>query len=70
LAVDDWALEKLLTFDADAADLEDGGDDEPDACKGRGDSAGAGERERPEGLSKRWRLSRGETTSLWTSGMH
>jgi hypothetical protein len=31
LAVDDWALEKLLTFDADAADLEDGGDDEPDA---------------------------------------
>ena len=31
LAVDDWALERLLIFDADAADLEDGGDDEPDA---------------------------------------
>jgi hypothetical protein len=31
LAVDDWALEKLLTFDAEATDLEDGGDDEPDA---------------------------------------
>ena len=31
LAVDDWTLEKLLIFDADAADLEDGGDDEPDA---------------------------------------
>jgi hypothetical protein len=31
LAVDDWTLERLLTFDADAAELEDGGDDEPDA---------------------------------------
>jgi hypothetical protein len=31
LPVDDWVLEKLMTFDADAADLEDGGDDEPDA---------------------------------------
>jgi hypothetical protein len=31
LAVDDWTMEKLLTFDADAAELEDGGDDEPDA---------------------------------------
>jgi hypothetical protein len=31
LAVDDWALERLLTFDADAADLEDGVDEEPDA---------------------------------------
>ena len=31
LAVDDRALERLMTFDADAADLEDGGDDEPDA---------------------------------------
>jgi hypothetical protein len=29
LAVDDWGLERFLTFDADAADLEDGGDDEP-----------------------------------------
>jgi hypothetical protein len=29
LAVDDCVLEKLMTFDADAADLEDGGDDEP-----------------------------------------
>lgn len=28
LAVDDWVLEKLLTFDAEAADLEDGGDAE------------------------------------------
>jgi hypothetical protein len=31
LAVHDWALERLLTFDADAADLEQGGDDELDA---------------------------------------
>ena len=30
LAVDDWALEKLLTFDADAADLEPEPDDEED----------------------------------------
>jgi hypothetical protein len=30
LAVDDWLLERLLTFDAGADDLEDGGDDEPD----------------------------------------
>jgi hypothetical protein len=30
LAVDNWAPEKLLTFDADAADLEDEGDGEPD----------------------------------------
>jgi hypothetical protein len=30
LAVDGWVLEKLLTFDADAAELE-GGDDEPEA---------------------------------------
>jgi hypothetical protein len=29
LAVDDWALEKLLTFDAEATDLEDG-DSEPE----------------------------------------
>jgi hypothetical protein len=28
LAVDDWALERLLTFDADAAELEDGADAE------------------------------------------
>ena len=31
LAVDDWLLERLLTFDAGADDLEDGGDGEPDA---------------------------------------
>jgi hypothetical protein len=31
LAVDDWTLETLLAFDADAAELEDGGDGEPDA---------------------------------------
>ena len=31
LAVDDWVLEKLMTFDAAAADLEDGADAEPDA---------------------------------------
>ena len=31
LSVDDWVLERLLTFDAEAADLEHGGDDEPDA---------------------------------------
>jgi hypothetical protein len=30
LAVDDWLLERLLTFDAGAEDLEDGGDQEPD----------------------------------------
>jgi hypothetical protein len=30
LAVDDWTLEKLATFDADAAELEDGADAEPD----------------------------------------
>jgi len=31
LAVDDWTLEKLMTFDTDAAELENGGDSEPDA---------------------------------------
>jgi hypothetical protein len=31
LAVGDWALEKLMAFDPDAAELEDGGNDEPDA---------------------------------------
>jgi hypothetical protein len=30
LAVDDWLLDQLLAFDADAEDIEDGGDDEPD----------------------------------------
>jgi hypothetical protein len=30
LAVNDWLLERLLTFDAGAEDLEDGGADEPD----------------------------------------
>ena len=30
LAVDDWTLEKLMTVDADAPELEDGGDGEPD----------------------------------------
>jgi hypothetical protein len=29
LHVDDWVLEKLMTFDSDAADLEEGGDGEP-----------------------------------------
>jgi hypothetical protein len=31
LAVDDWTLERLMTFDAEAAELEDGGNSEPDA---------------------------------------
>ena len=31
LAVDDSLLEKLLAFDAEATELEDGGDVEPDA---------------------------------------
>jgi hypothetical protein len=30
LAVDDWLLEQLLAFDADAEEIEDGGDSEPD----------------------------------------
>jgi hypothetical protein len=30
LAVDDWTLEELLTFDADAAELEPEPDDEED----------------------------------------
>jgi hypothetical protein len=30
LALDDWVLEKLMGFDADAAELEDRGDAEPD----------------------------------------
>jgi hypothetical protein len=30
LAVDDWVLDKLLAFDADAGELEDGADAEPD----------------------------------------
>jgi hypothetical protein len=30
LAVDGWVLEKLMTFDAEAAELEDRGDGEPD----------------------------------------
>jgi hypothetical protein len=30
LTVDDWTLEKLATFDADGAELEDGADAEPD----------------------------------------
>jgi hypothetical protein len=29
-AVDDWLLERLLTFDAGSEDLEDNGDGEPD----------------------------------------
>lgn len=31
LAVDDWVLEKLAMFDAEAAELEEEGDDEPDS---------------------------------------
>jgi hypothetical protein len=31
LAVDDWTLQKLMTFDVEAAELEDGADDDPDA---------------------------------------
>jgi hypothetical protein len=31
LAVDDWTLDKLASFDADVAELEDGSDSEPDA---------------------------------------
>ena len=37
LALDHWVLDKLVTFDAEAAELEEEGDDEPDAdaeCKG------------------------------------
>jgi hypothetical protein len=30
LALDHWVLEKLMAFDADAAELEHQGDDEPD----------------------------------------
>jgi hypothetical protein len=30
LALEDWVLEKLMGFDADAAELEGGGDAEPD----------------------------------------
>jgi hypothetical protein len=30
LAVNDWALDRLLSFDAESAELEDGGDSEPD----------------------------------------
>ena len=30
LVVDDWTLEKLMAFDADAAELEDQSDHEPD----------------------------------------
>jgi hypothetical protein len=30
LTVDDWTLEKLATFDADGAELEDGADAEPE----------------------------------------
>ncbi len=32
LAVDDWALERLLTFDAEAAELEPEPDDEEDGA--------------------------------------
>jgi hypothetical protein len=31
LSVNDYVLETLMTFDAEAAELEDGGDEEPDA---------------------------------------
>jgi hypothetical protein len=31
LAVDDWALERLMAFDADGAEFEGGADAEPDA---------------------------------------
>jgi hypothetical protein len=31
LAMSDWILDKLITFDAEAAELEDGSDGEPDA---------------------------------------
>jgi hypothetical protein len=30
LVVDDWVLDKLIGCEADAAELEDGGDEEPD----------------------------------------
>ena len=32
LAVPDWMLERLMTFDAGAEDLEDSADGEPDDC--------------------------------------
>jgi hypothetical protein len=31
LLVDDWVLDKLMTFDVEAAEFEGGGDDESDA---------------------------------------
>jgi hypothetical protein len=30
LAIEDWLFDQLMTFDAGAEDLEDGGDGEPD----------------------------------------
>jgi hypothetical protein len=60
LAVDDWALEKLMTFDAEEAELEDGGDDEPDADDEEDGSAVVVEFVRPKmvargrALASRW----------------
>lgn len=49
LAVDDWTLEKLLTFDADSAELEYGADAEPDADAEDGPSVLMLELVRPNG---------------------
>ena len=47
LAVDDHTLETLLTFEADATELEDQGDDEPDADDEISDSPLSGDLVRP-----------------------
>ena len=59
LAVDDWALDKLLTFDADAAELEDGGDDEPDADDEENGSPVAVDLVRPKVVRRRRALVSG-----------
>jgi len=53
LAVDGWVLEKLMAFDADAAELEDHGDDEPDADAEEDGPPGVVELARPRVIRRR-----------------
>jgi hypothetical protein len=53
LAVDDWALEKLMAFDAEVAELEDGGDTEPDVDAEEDGPPGVVELARPRVVRRR-----------------
>jgi hypothetical protein len=53
LAVDDWVYEKLMTFDAEATELEDGDDDEPDDDAEEDGPPGVVELARPRVIRRR-----------------